>query len=347
MKNKSNNIPVSMVMVGTGLMGQHHLKRILENFPNTSIPVVCEPSESNFLEAAGLFKDTDRDAPINVPDLGHLLTRYAKELDAAFIVTPHSLHHDQAKACLESGLDVLLEKPMVLNVSEAESLIEVRDKSNRLLVIAFDGGLSPAIRRARSMLSSDVAGDLLSISATIWQDWRQLTRGLWRQEPAISGGGFLFDTGAHMLNTVADLVGQDFIEVAAWFDKRETSVEINAVAIGRLASGALVTLHGSGETIPSCDSNILIFCSDLILRTSAWGQFLEVQRRDSPSFEPVGTSSSAGVWDEFLSIRQGLIPNPAPPEVGLRLARLYDALKLSANKDGRPIQIELKLPSPS
>lgn len=346
MKNKSVNFPVSMVMVGTGLMGRHHLESILENFPNTSIPVVCEPSETNFLKAAGLFKDADRDAPENLPDLGHLLARYAKELDAAFLVTPHSLHHDQARACLESGLDVLVEKPMVLNVSEAEGLIEARDKSNRLLVVAFDGGLSPAIRRARSILSSGEAGELLSVSATIWQNWRQLTGGTWRQEPAISGGGFLFDTGAHMLNTVADLVGQDFIEVAAWFDKRDTSVEINAVAIGRLASGALVTLHGSGDTIPSCDSNILIFCSDLILRTSAWGQFLEVQSRGSQSFEPVETSSSSGVWDEFLSIRQGLIPNPAPPEVGLRLARIYDALKLSAKNNGRPIQIEMKTTFP-
>ena len=328
-----------MVMVGTGLMGRHHLKNILKNHPHTVIPVICEPSESDFLEVAELFEEVDRDLPENIRDLDQLLDLHAQYLDAAFLVTPHALHHDQTMACLEAGLDVLVEKPMVMNVAEAISLIEARDRSGRLLVVGFDGGLSPAVRQARSILSSGEAGDLFSISATIWQDWRQQTAGTWRQDPAVSGGGFLFDTGAHMLNTVADLAGEDFLEVAAWFDDRDSAVEINGAAIGRLVSGALVTLHGSGETIPSCESNILVFCSELILRVCAWGRFLEVQKRGSKSFEPVDITSSFGVWDEFLSIRQGLIPNPAPPEVGLRLARLYDALKSSAENNGRPTKI--------
>ena len=57
-----------------------------------------------------------------------LLDAYRDHLEAAFIVTPHALHHDQAKMCLEAGLDVLLEKPMVINAIEARSLIESRDQ---------------------------------------------------------------------------------------------------------------------------------------------------------------------------------------------------------------------------
>ena len=57
------------------------------------------------------------------------------------------------------------------------------------------------------MLRSGECGELLSISATVWQGWGPGTAGKWRQQPEISGGGFMFDTGAHMLNTVADLGG--------------------------------------------------------------------------------------------------------------------------------------------
>jgi len=326
--------PVRLAIIGTGLMGRHHLRVILEDFPHTSIPVVCEPASDAFDEAAELFVDSGRPIPENEPDLHKLLANHGDRLDIVFLITPHAFHHDQTVACLEADLDVLLEKPMVMNEAEARSLIQVRDKSNRLLVVAFNGTLSPEIRKAASMLKSGELGEILSISATIWQDWRQLTTGTWRQEPDISGGGFLFDTGAHMLNTVADLSGEDFTEIAAWFDNRGTAVEINGVAIGRLTSGALVSLHGSGETIPSCDSEILVFCSDGILRTGAWGGFLEVQRSGGSDFTPVEVPSTNGVWEQFLAIRKGKLPNPAPPELGLRLARLYGALVESAETDG-------------
>ena len=46
--------------------------------------------------------------------LDRFVATYADRLDAAFIITPHAFHFAQATACLEAGLDVLLEKPMVM-----------------------------------------------------------------------------------------------------------------------------------------------------------------------------------------------------------------------------------------
>jgi predicted dehydrogenase len=274
-----------------------------------------------------------------VPDLDRLLREYGEELDAAFIVTPHVYHHDQAKACLETGIDVLLEKPMVMNAGEAESLIESVERTGSLLVVAFNGSLSPEIRAAASMLRSGECGSILSISATVWQGWRHHTVNTWRQVPELAGGGFLFDTGAHMLNTVADLAGEDFVEVAAWLDNRGTPVEINGVVMARLASGALVTLHASGETVPSCASDVRVFCDKAILRTGVWGRWLEIQRLGSPDFEPVEVPPTSGAWEQFLAVRQGQMANPCPPEVGLRMARLYDAIRKSAAQAGAPVRI--------
>jgi predicted dehydrogenase len=93
-----------------------------------------------------------------------MLAEYGDHLDAAFIVTPHAGHHDHARACLEAGLDVLLEKPMVMNADEARGLIETRDRTGRLLVVAFNGSLSPQIRTAARLLRSGELGELLSIS---------------------------------------------------------------------------------------------------------------------------------------------------------------------------------------
>ena len=226
---------------------------------------------------------------------------------------------------------------MVMNAEEARSLIEVRDKTGRLLVVAFPGSLSPQIRTAVRLLRSGDLGRLITISATVWQDWGAGTAGSWRQQPEISGGGFLFDTGAHMLNTVVDLAGEEFTEVSAWFDYNGRPVETLSVVIGRLASGGLVTLHGCGEAIRSCASDIRVFCSKAILRTGIWGEILELQKDGEDKLRPVEVPPSRGVWEQFLAVRAGVIPNPCPPEVGLRMAKLYDAIKKSAASSGHPI----------
>ncbi len=326
---------VRMAMIGCGGMARHHLRNILKQTDTTEIVALCEPSPAALAETAKVFVTAEQEIPPNEPNLARLLTNY--DLDAAFIITPHALHYDQARMCLEAGLDVLLEKPMVMNAEEARSLIDVRDRTGNLLVVAFNGSLSPEIRESVRLLRSGALGKLLSISATVWQSWGPGTTGKWRQDPAISGGGFMFDTGAHMLNTVADLAGEEFVEVAAWTDNYGRPVETLAAVIARLASGALVTFHGCGETIRTCRSDIRVFCSDAILRTGAWGRWLEIQRQGEPDFTPIELPPSLGAWEQFLSVRNGEFENPSPPEVGLRMARLYDAIKASAARKGQPV----------
>jgi predicted dehydrogenase len=305
---------------------------------NTEVVALCDPLENSVKQAVRLITDAGYPVPPNEPDIGRFLANY--EMDAVLIATPHTMHHDHTLAALEAGLDVLLEKPMVVNTQEALSLIDARDRTGRTLVIAFQGSLSPLIRQASEGLRRGDYGSLLSVSATIWQHWGELAKGTWRQEPELSGGGFIFDTGAHMLNTVADLVGQDFVEVAAWMDDYGRPVETLSVAIAKLASGALVTLHGCGETIPSCSSDIKVFCTEAILNTCAWGRSLSIQKAGRKRARRVPFPPASSVWDTFVQVRSAEIKNPSPPEVGLRMIRLYDAICQSAAQDGRIVKIE-------
>lgn len=328
---------VRMAMIGCGGMARHHLTQILRHQDTTEIAVLCEPSAAAYDRACEVFLDAGLLPPPNEPRLDRLLADRAGELDAAFIVTPHAYHHDQAVACMEAGLDVLLEKPMVMNAAEAYSLIEQRNRTRRLLVIAFNGSLSPQIRTAVDMLRGGELGQLLNIHAVVWQSWDIYTLDTWRQVPAMAGGGFLFDTGAHLLNTTADLAGEEFVEVAAWLDNRGRAVDITGSIMARLASGAFVTLAGCGATIESCASDVRVFCTQGILRTGVWGERLEVQRAGDLDLKPVETPPSHGAWEQFLAVRSGRIANPSPPEVGLRMARLWDMVQLSAAQGGRPV----------
>ena len=329
---------VRTVMIGCGGMARWHVRAMLQQADTTQITVVCEPSAEQYAQTAALFVAAGLDAPPNQPDLDRLLREHGDRLDAAFIITPHAFHRDETVACMEAGLDVLLEKPMVLNAGEARSLIATRDRTQRLLVVAFPGSLSPQIRTASAMLRSGELGRLWNISATVWQNWGPLTAGTWRQEPALAGGGFLFDTGAHMLNTTADLAGEDFVAVAAWLDNNDRPVDTRAAVMGRLASGALVTMNGCGEATLSCASDVRIFCEKAILRTGVWGERLEIQRAGTEHLRKVKVPPSLGVWEQFIAVREGRLANPCPPEVGLRMARLWDAIVASAAQGGQPVK---------
>ena len=331
--------PIRTAMIGCGRMARAHLRELLAHRATTQVVVVCEPSPAAYDDLAVQVRAAGLEPPPNEPDLDKLLTAYAGQLDAAFIVTPHAYHYSQTAACMEAGLDVLLEKPMVVNATEAAGLMEVRDRTGRLLVVAFPGSLSPRIRAAAKLLRSGELGRLMTINAMCWENWRTPNLGTWRQVPELAGGGFLFDTGAHMLNTVADLAGEDFVEVAGWLDNRDTPVDILGVAIAKLASGALVTFHACGEAAGRARSDVRVFCNQGNIATGMWGEKLEVQRMGDVDFSPVEVPPSMGVWDQFMRVRRGDMPNPCPPEVGLRMARLWDAVAASAAANGQLVPV--------
>jgi predicted dehydrogenase len=324
-------------MIGCGRMARAHIRSMLAQQDTTQVVVVSEPSAAAYDALVAQYEEIGLAPPPNELDLDRLLQTYGSELDAAFVITPHVYHYAQTKACLEAGLDVLLEKPMVVNAQEAEGLIETRDRTGKLLVVAFPGSLSPRIRTATAMLRAGELGELLTIHGMAWEHWRTPNLGTWRQVPELAGGGFFFDTGAHMLNTIADLAGEEFTEVAAWFDNRDTPVEIIGVAMAKLASGGMVTFHACGDAGGRARSDVRVACTLGNLYTGIWGEKLAVQRWGNDEWFDIEVPPSLGVWQQFLAVRAGTLANPCPPEVGLRMARLWDAIRASAAQNGQPV----------
>ncbi len=329
---------VRLGMIGVGGMARYHISNILKQTYTTQVTAICEPSGDNYEKAADMFDKAEQPVPPCERDFDKFLKKHAKNIDAAFIITPHNQHFPQSKALMEAGVDVLVEKPMVMNAGEAKRLMKVRDKTGRLLAVAFNGSMDPAIRQAADMVQSGKMGKVLNISANVWQNWQKVTTGLWRQEPKISGGGFMFDTGAHLLNTTADIVGEPFTEVAAFIDKRKTKVDILTVAIAKTKSGTFVSINGCGAS-PVTESDIKIFCENGMINVGVWGGYLNVQMAGEKAPKAIELPKSLGVWQTFLQVRKGEVPNPSPAENGLRMIELWDAIKKSANQGGAVVKI--------
>ena len=200
-----------------------------------------------------------------------MLAACRDELDMVYVSTPHALHGAQAVAVTEAGLDLFLEKPMVTTVAEAKALIAAQALAQNLIVVAFNGGLSPLVRDTKARIEKGEFGALVSVAGSIWEGWSEAYNGGWKQNPALSGGGFMFDTGAHMMNTICQLLDADFERVSAYMNNRGKPVDITCAVSARTKSGVLVTLNAAGEGPKGCFSHMTLFFQKAIVRIDAWG----------------------------------------------------------------------------
>jgi len=100
-------------------------------------------------------------------------------------------------------------------------------------------------------------------------------------------------------------------------------------------------MNGGGRAIPGYGSDVRIFCERATLRTGVWGERLEIQRAGAKRLTAVRSVASRSVWEQFLAVRARREPNPSPPEVGLRMARLWDAIRESSAHGGAVVRPDL------
>jgi UDP-N-acetylglucosamine 3-dehydrogenase len=121
-------------IVGAGIMGSNHA-RVLRAVPDAAVVVVTDP---------------DADKGQRLAD--HIGARFESRLealpgqvDAAIVATPTETHADIAVTLLESGIDVLVEKPIAPTVEEAKDLVSVARKHDRILMVGHVERFNPAV----------------------------------------------------------------------------------------------------------------------------------------------------------------------------------------------------------
>jgi predicted dehydrogenase len=333
----TGNTVLHLGLIGTGHMAAHYANSWV-SMPEVAFVALSDVNAASRRKFVDICRSAERPEPREFDDFRSMLTTCRDELDAIYVCTPHALHAEHGIAVVESGLDLLIEKPMVTTVAEAERLISARDQSGSTVVVAFQGALSPLIADTRQRAQAGEFGELVSVAGTIWENWSSRYEGHWKQQLDLSGGGFMFDTGAHMMNTVCLLADSDCEQVSALMNNRERSVDVVCAVAGRLTSGALLTLNAAGDGPVGCASYITFFYTRAIVRIDAWGAWREVAVGGTPGIrEEVEIRNNP--LKSFLAIRAGSAENLSTVEAGLRFARLWDGIKASAAKNGETVAI--------
>jgi predicted dehydrogenase len=157
------------------------------------------------------------------------------DIDVIHICTPNHLHVDLATAVIASGKHVICEKPLALDVEDAQLLVEAAAARGVVAVVPFIYRFYPTVRDARERVRSGRSGPLRLLHGSYLQDWLSRSEDEnWRIDSALGGASRAFaDIGVHWCDLVEFSSGHRITELSATLMKahsqRGSGKDIRAV----------------------------------------------------------------------------------------------------------------------
>ncbi len=323
--------PLRIGFIGAGGMGVPHFSRTSDH-PKAEIVAVTEPAAASMNH---LYEHhPEAEALPCYTDYRDMLK--AEDLDAAIVLTPHTLHYEQINTCLNKGLHVLTEKPLVCSVKHAKALIKKAQAKERVLMISYQRHFEPPFIYMRDQIMKGRLGEIEFVQAVLSQEWLRLCAGTWRHEMALSGGGQLNDSGSHMVDILLWMTGLKVREVYAVSDNHGTEVDINSALTLTFDNGAMgnLSIIGNAPTWHE-DHTIVGSKGALYLRQ---GQELGQQNAHGKPI-PVKLPKAKGDPNtNFIDSILGKEKPAVPAECGLRVIELTEAAWKSA-ATGKPVRM--------
>jgi predicted dehydrogenase len=277
-----------------------------------------------------------------------------KELDAVIVSSTPNVHYVQAKAALECGKHVLIEKPMTFTADEARELVELAAQKKLQLLISCPWHFTAHGMEARRLIYSGRLGEIKLISILMTNPIDKLLRGINTtpthgledvyiepckgsySDPAIAGGGQIYCQVSHAAAYLTFLTGLRPAEVYARFDKDGSVNDIYDALTVTLENGALVNIASTGAT-PLSERNyeVRVFGSKAILQLELWrGEMTLVDFGDKRTeFKPLSQEEIYPAWApalNFIEAVSGKAPNGSPGELGLAAMEIIEAACESA-----------------
>jgi len=329
----------NFALVGCGGMANWHAQQLQKLSADVKVVAVVDTVPG----CARTFKDKYFNDAVEYEAYDKLLEKPPAKLDAVVLVTPHTLHYPQAKAALERGINVMVEKPMVTSSQHAYDLWQTVKKSGKLLGITFQAPYTQEFLYLAQQRDAGKLGKVQLVTCWLAQGWLEGTRGKWRQDPAQSGGGQMYDSGAHTLNSLMWLMNDPVVEAACFCDNCGSPVDINGVAIARFQNGAMASITIGGNC-PPFRTDIAIQTDKCLIITDQYGGKLEItganNKKVYPHVEQALEAPAAGTpHANFVNALKGTEPLRAPVRYGVLLSALMDALYESASS-GKVVKVK-------
>ena len=355
--NASNDGKLRVAFIGAGGIAGAHLNA-LASMDDVELVALTDVNEHVMAEKADQF---------NIPR-ENLFTDYEQMLekvqpDAVDICTPNGLHAPNAIASLKAGAHVIVEKPMAMTAAEAQQMIDTAHEHDRKLVIGFQWRMHPKTQFLKrcaedGMLGNVMFGRVQALRRRGIPNWGVFGR------KDLQGGGPLIDIGVHMLEQAHFVMGspkpvaasgQTFTYlgnqpsdriVSQWpgWDYKNYTVEDLAVGQIRFDNGAVV--HIESMFAGHIETNKMDFqlmgdnggCTfdDPVVHCDQAGHMVDIK----PGYLDPKPNMFEMKLRNFVDHVLYDQPTLCPPEHGLMVQQMLDAIYQSADQGGREVTVE-------
>ncbi len=279
-------------VVGGGIFGSHHLNAY-KNCEYTQLTSICDLNEELCKKRADEYNIK------HYIDLEELID--TEKPDIISIATPDPFHYEPAKKAIEKGVHVLIEKPITINVQEADELINLAKEKNVRVAVDFHKRWDPATISVKLELEKKEAGkvirgymsmdDIIDVPVN-WLKWSKLS----------SPAHFL---GVHCYDSIRFITGREVKAVFAYGQKGV--LKSKGIDCYDSVQAMLIMDDNSTWTVDNCwvlpnsfpksnDGRASILCENRFIRVDSQNRGVEI-------FSPEKCSTPNSY---FITYRDGL-----------------------------------------
>ena len=207
-------MPVNVALLGFGLSGRYLQSPFYAAHPGFSIHHVVTSRAEELAEAYPALRPT-ADVATAIED---------PVVDLVSIATPNATHYEFARAALEAGKHVLVDKPAASTSAQVRELKNLAARQNRHLFVFQNRRWDSDFLTVREILNSNSVGRLVGYEAR-YDRWKPAPNAKrWKETPG-PGAGMLYDLGAHLIDQAIVLFGPPkHVDGHSWTERADSSV---------------------------------------------------------------------------------------------------------------------------
>ena len=244
-------------LVGCGRISTNHVKAAVNNKDDLEFCAVCDiipANMENVLSKHGLENDDSIKRFTNYKELVTEFEKAGTPLKLVSIATESGKHAEIALFCIEHNINVIIEKPMAMSLSDADKIISLSEEKGVKVCACHKNRFNIAVQETRKALESGRFGKLSHGSIHVrWnrnQDYYTQApwRGTWAQD-----GGALMNQCIHGIDLLRWMMGDEVDEVygvtCQQFHKYLEAEDIG-MAVVKFKNGAVGTIEGTTNVYP-------------------------------------------------------------------------------------------------
>jgi predicted dehydrogenase len=240
-------------IVGCGRISYKHVEAIANNRKEGQLVAVCDIVEQNAIDKANEYKKLcpEDDIPKVYTDYKEMIEN--ENIDIVTVATESGYHAEVAIDCMNSGLNIICEKPIALSVKDADRMIQCAKDNNVKLCVSHQNRFNPSIQKLRHAVEENKFGRIFNGTARIlWNRnmdyYRQAPwRGTWELD-----GGTLMNQCIHNIDLLQWMLGGEVQSVYSQCDTfmRDIEGEDFGAVIVRFKNGSIGIVEGSACVYP-------------------------------------------------------------------------------------------------